>query len=76
MSPERDLRAEMEALATTHGVIGVTVAVRGTPIARATAPNQSPGRIIARGPRIVWLTPAGTRRSGMASCHLSDPAVR
>ena len=42
----------------THGVIVVTVAVRGTPIASATSPNQSPGRIIPRGPRVCWLTPA------------------
>ena len=43
-------------LATTHGVIAVTVAVRGTCIVSATSPNDSPGR------RIEWFPERPARR--------------
>ena len=50
------------AVATTHGVIAVTVAVRGTPIAGATS-QGSPRRIVPRSPSEVWDTLATPERS-------------
>ena len=45
-------------LATTHGVIAVTVAVRGTCIVSATSPKNSPARRICRSPIADCETPA------------------
>ena len=45
-------------LATTQGVIAVTVAVRETRIVSATSPKNSPARRIRRSPIDVCDTPA------------------
>ena len=49
-------------LATTQGVIAVTVAVRGTRIVRATSPKNSPALRIRRSPSADCETPATPER--------------
>ena len=51
-------KAAWSQLATTQGVIAVTVAVRGTFITSATSPKNSPARRIRRSPIDCCETPA------------------